>query len=534
MKFGVEVKESTAFLWWENVNADYYRILVKVDDILTEVVKVYGDTFTTLSLLSFGDNKCLIQAVKDGDIIDESGEFIVSVNSIDAICSNISNGLCKVYYNDYPSAQGYRLYINNGSGFNGEQNFRTHCAQISYSEGSIYKMKPFAILDNKRVNLGSSNMFSPLDNGFVGLSAYKSYGDKVFLSWLYNGRADGFAVYAKGMDTPIYITTDGLKHFAYLKGFKEDVEFVVKAFISTVNGKIFVADSEPVILSERRFTKPLVSLIIPAYNSKDYIARSIDSALASDFENLEIVIVNDGSTDSTQEIIDWYALNYKNIVSINKQNGGVADTRNVGIATAKGEYIAFMDNDDLIRPNMISCLYNSIEKNKCDVAIAPLYRLVDRGYTTHCKLPFEVDKAISMDKYFEIMYTPGFYNCAIWNKLYKASIVKAHPLGILKYEDVSWTPCILSWMKDFCFLDTPFYEWDRKTRPETFGDVLAKMPEDKLFEHRKQAMLFFVEKGNPKRLEQLKLIAKRRLARYAKYSPKNPAYKLLADEIGRF
>lgn len=180
---------------------------------------------------------------------------------------------------------------------------------------------------------------------------------------------------------------------------------------------------------------------------------------------------------------------------------------------------------------MISSLYNSIEKNHCDVAIAPLYRLVDRGYTTHCKLPFDTDKAIPMDKYFEIMYTPGFYNCAIWNKLYRASIVKAHPLGILKYEDVSWTPCILSWMKDFCFLNTPFYEWDRKTRPETFGDVLAKMPESELFEHRKQAMLFFVNNGNPERLEQLKVIAQRRLTRYAKYSPKNPAYKRLADEI---
>lgn len=530
MKFGMEVKESCVSLWWEDVKADYYRVLIKIDGVMTEFTKVCGDTFTTLSLLPFGDNECLIQAVKDNDIIDSSAQFIISVNSIDVICGKNSNEI-KAYYNDYPSAQGYRLYVNNGNGFNGEQNFRTHCAQIPYSKNSTYKIKPFAILDNKRVNLGSSEVFTPNDNEFISLSAYKSYGDKIFLSWLYKGRADGFAIFAKGMDKPIFETTDGLKHFTCLKGFKDDVEFVIKAFISTPNGKTFVTESMPISLSERKYEKPLVSLIIPAYNSKDYIARSIDSALASDFENLEIVIVNDGSTDSTQEIIDWYAQNYKNVVALQKQNGGVADTRNVGIAAAKGEYIAFMDNDDLIRPNMISSLYNSIEKNHCDVAIAPLYRLVDRGYTTHCKLPFDTDKAIPMDKYFEIMYTPGFYNCAIWNKLYRASIVKAHPLGILKYEDVSWTPCILSWMKDFCFLNTPFYEWDRKTRPETFGDVLAKMPESELFEHRKQAMLFFVNNGNPERLEQLKVIAQRRLTRYAKYSPKNPAYKRLADEI---
>jgi hypothetical protein len=186
-----------------------------------------------------------------------------------------------------------------------------------------------------------------------------------------------------------------------------------------------------------------------------------------------------------------------------------------------------MDNDDMIRPNMLSSLYVSITKNSCDIAIAPLYRLVDKGYTVHCNLPFEQDKAINIDDYFKILYTPGYYNCAIWNKLYKAEMVKAHPLGILKYEDVSWTPCILSYAKKFCFLKTPFYEWDRKTRPETFGDVLAKMPEDELLEHRRQAMMFFVENGNPEKLETLKTIAIRRLMRYSKNANHNGYQKLI-------
>jgi hypothetical protein len=88
----------------------------------------------------------------------------------------------------------------------------------------------------------------------------------------------------------------------------------------------------------------------------------------------------------------------------------------------------------------------------------------------------------------------------------------------------------LSWAKSFSFVKTPFYEWDRKTRPETFGDVLAKMPEDKLFEHRKQAMMFFVEKGNPEKLEILKTIARRRLQRYDKNS-NHEGYKKLLEEL---
>ena len=76
----------------------------------------------------------------------------------------------------------------------------------------------------------------------------------------------------------------------------------------------------------------------------------------------------------------------------------------------------------------------------------------------------------------------------------------------------------------------PFYEWDRKTRPETFGDVLARQSEEDLFEHRKQAMLFFVKEGNPDKKEILKTIAKRRLSRYAKNSS-NPAYNELIEKI---
>ena len=110
-------------------------------------------------------------------------------------------------------------------------------------------------------------------------------------------------------------------------------------------------------------------------------------------------------------------------------------------------------------------------------------------------------------------------------------MVKEHPLckGI-RYEDVSWTPCIMSYVDKFCFLKTPFYEWDRKSRPETFGDYLAKQPEDELFEHRKQAMLFFIENGNPAKKEFMKTIAKRRLARYSNGS-NNPAYQKMIEEI---
>lgn len=532
MKLSISTKNAKVYLSWSKVEADCFRIFCKINDTFVEYAKVYDTNFATLSLLPYGENACFVQAIKNGIIVDQTSVKNFILENIDTVAFKNNDNTVQIHYSAYPNAKAYRLYADNGDkNFGGKLNSEQTYLTTQFEENISYKIKPYA-LDSKqsRLVLNSSQIFECAKNEFKALSIHKSFNNRMFLTWLFDGNADGFLVYAHDGEFPIFETSDNLRHYAYLDKFNIDTKFCVKAYVNSPNGKIIIATSNYVICSNIEFGEPEISLIIPAYNAKDYIARSIDTALASTFHNFEIVIVNDGSTDSTQDIIDWFAENYDNIVSIQKLNGGVADTRNVGIKAAKGKYIAFMDNDDMIRPNMLEELYKTITKNDCDIAIAPLYRLIDSGYTVHCNLPFQTDTAIDIDKYLDIMYTPNFYNCAIWNKLYRASIVKAHPLGILKYEDVSWTPCILSYAKTFCFLDTPFYEWDRKLRPETFGDVLAKMPENELFEHRKQAMLFFVEKGNQSKIAYLKEIAKRRLLRYDGNS-NHSGYKELIERI---
>lgn len=532
MKLSISTKNAKVYLSWSKVEADCFRIFCKINDTFVEYAKVYDTNFATLSLLPYGENACFVQAIKNGIIVDQTSVKNFILENIDTVAFKNNDNTVQIHYSAYPNAKAYRLYADNGDkNFGGKLNSEQTYLTTQFEENISYKIKPYA-LDSKqsRLVLNSSQIFECAKNEFKALSIHKTFNNRMFLTWLFDGNADGFLVYAQDGEFPIFETSDNLRHYAYLDKFNIDTKFCVKAYVNSPNGKIIIATSNYVICSNIEFGEPEISLIIPAYNAKDYIARSIDTALASTFHNFEIVIVNDGSTDSTQDIIDWFAENYDNIVSIQKLNGGVADTRNVGIKAAKGKYIAFMDNDDMIRPNMLEELYKTITKNDCDIAIAPLYRLIDSGYTVHCNLPFQTDTAIDIDKYLDIMYTPNFYNCAIWNKLYRASIVKAHPLGLLKYEDVSWTPCILSYAKTFCFLDTPFYEWDRKLRPETFGDVLAKMPENELFEHRKQAMLFFVEKGNQSKIAYLKEIAKRRLLRYDGNS-NHSGYKELIERI---
>lgn len=113
---------------------------------------------------------------------------------------------------------------------------------------------------------------------------------------------------------------------------------------------------------------PLISVIIPVYNVEKYLRRCIDSVLAQTYPNIEIILVNDGSTDNSQLICDEYKARYKTIKVFQKQNGGLSSTRNYGLKEAKGEFVGFIDSDDWIAPDMYSYLYSLIKDNEADAS----------------------------------------------------------------------------------------------------------------------------------------------------------------------
>ena len=105
---------------------------------------------------------------------------------------------------------------------------------------------------------------------------------------------------------------------------------------------------------------PLISIIVPVYNKKEYIKSCIDSLLKQTYKNIEIILVNDGSTDGSNIICDEYS-GYCNIVQIyHKNNAGVSSARNFGIVKAKGEYICFIDADDIVANNYVERLYEEL------------------------------------------------------------------------------------------------------------------------------------------------------------------------------
>ncbi len=110
------------------------------------------------------------------------------------------------------------------------------------------------------------------------------------------------------------------------------------------------------------------SFIIPVYNSELYLKRCLNSLLNQDLDNIEIIAINDGSTDLSLEILNTYKTKYPNIFTvISQENKGIGPARNVGLNVATGEYIWFIDNDDCICPNCLQKLYNVLQKTDCDI-----------------------------------------------------------------------------------------------------------------------------------------------------------------------
>lgn len=120
--------------------------------------------------------------------------------------------------------------------------------------------------------------------------------------------------------------------------------------------------------------KPLVSVIIPAYNAEQFILRCLKSVYSQTFKNIEVIVINDGSKDKTQQILEEYKQDNPKLVLINKENGGVSSARNQGIEVAQGDYITFVDADDELLPNGIQNLVDGAQNYNADMVIGQYFR----------------------------------------------------------------------------------------------------------------------------------------------------------------
>lgn len=113
---------------------------------------------------------------------------------------------------------------------------------------------------------------------------------------------------------------------------------------------------------------PIISIIVPVFNVEPYLRKCVDSLISQTFVDIEIILVDDGSTDNSANICDEYSLKDKRIKVIHKKNGGLSDARNAGLEICKGEYIGFVDGDDYVSENMYQILYDKAVKFNADVS----------------------------------------------------------------------------------------------------------------------------------------------------------------------
>ncbi len=123
----------------------------------------------------------------------------------------------------------------------------------------------------------------------------------------------------------------------------------------------------------------MISVIVPVYNVENYIRKCIDSILKQTYSDYELILVDDGSTDSSSNICKEYKFKHSNIQLIEKPNGGLSDARNAGVAVAKGQYITFIDSDDYVNEDYLKVLYSNLIRYKADISVIELFKTEDRN-----------------------------------------------------------------------------------------------------------------------------------------------------------
>ena len=218
--------------------------------------------------------------------------------------------------------------------------------------------------------------------------------------------------------------------------------------------------------------QPLVSVIVPVYNAGSHIARCIESIRRQSYQNLEIIIVNDGSKDVSLHVCEMYARVDKRILLIDKANSGVSATRNLAMEMAKGKYLQFADSDDYLAPDATRLLVEAAEANQTDLVIAPYYRVEEtkplfakegESYQTIQQFGF-LEKGFYDKHAFArgLMKEPAsFYYGVMWNKLYRRDMVQSR--GIQCSEELCWSEDLLfnleyiRYAARFYALDEPVY-----------------------------------------------------------------------------
>ncbi len=222
--------------------------------------------------------------------------------------------------------------------------------------------------------------------------------------------------------------------------------------------------------------EPLISVIIPAYNAEKRLNRCLESVCGQSWKPLEILVINDGSTDRTGEIARSWSDKDARVRLINQKNTGVAGARNHGLELCRGEWIRFVDADDKLPSDSIRNLYERVEKNGSDLVIAGYEQQVGelvRKYNLAGR-----DDTVSCDEYLAFLnrYANSFFCGVLWNKLFRRNLVEQLHIrfrGGLSYgEDFCFVCDYLKGTERISFSTATVYRYIRHAHSMTVGQTV--------------------------------------------------------------
>lgn len=206
----------------------------------------------------------------------------------------------------------------------------------------------------------------------------------------------------------------------------------------------------------------LISIIVPVYNMEKYIDKCINSIINQTYKNIEIIIVDDGSTDKSNKMIDKYKKIDKRIKVYHKKNGGLSDARNYGLEKATGEYIGFVDSDDYIENNMYEILYNNLIKYKADISVVNYNLVYEKDFNYKKNFKEISDKLLILNKMetIKLLLDDNKFGNYAWNKLYKRELFNniKYPVG-RNMEDLGTTYKIIEKCNRIVYDPIPLYNY---------------------------------------------------------------------------
>lgn len=202
---------------------------------------------------------------------------------------------------------------------------------------------------------------------------------------------------------------------------------------------------------------PRLSIIMPVYNVERYLREAVDSVIAQTFTDWELILVDDGSTDSSPAICDKYAESDSRIKVIHQQNGGLSAARNSGLRASTGHIIGFVDSDDWIDDRMYEKMMNAMESTQADMVLC--------GYSfewqnrTKVKRPMPTDSLLDYHQAMRALFENRAIESYSWDKIYRRKIITSeYPVG-RNYEDLAVMHKWMNNIQRLCVLDEPLYHY---------------------------------------------------------------------------